>query len=438
MSSELPDGWTSATVADISDVQLGRQRSPQHHAGKQMRPYVRAANVTWQGIYLDDVKQMNFDDADFEKYKLASGDILLNEASGSPNEVGKPAIWSNEIEGCCFQNTLLRLRPPLLNRDYLYWYCFASALTGRFGEAGRGVNIRHLGKRGLSQFPIPVAPLAEQSRIVAAIEEHFSRLDAVESALTAAQRRLDALLQSALRSSCEGSWATRPLSDIIKSLKNGVFVSRPSAKPPGYPIYRISAVRPLQLRVEDIRYVSPVPDGASTYAVEVGDVLFTRYSGNPNYVGAAAVVPPDGAGVLHPDKLIRVIADRDSVLPEWIAAYVTAGTGRREVEQRLKTTAGQVGISGSQLRTVPVAVPPISYQQQAVDKIAAVLAERERIRQTLSVAKMRVEALRQSILSEAFAGKLVAQDPNDEPARVLLERIAASRAAKPKRQRVST
>ena len=436
MSSELPDGWTSATVADISDVQLGRQRSPQHHAGKQMRPYVRAANVTWQGIYLNDVKQMNFDDADFEKYKLASGDILLNEASGSPNEVGKPAIWSNEIEGCCFQNTLLRLRPQFLNRDYLYWYCYASALAGRFGEAGRGVNIRHLGKRGLSQFPIPVAPLAEQSRIVAAIEEHFSRLDAVESALTAAQRRLDALLQSALRSSCEGSWATRPLSDIIKSLKNGVFVSRPSAKPPGYPIYRISAVRPLQLRVEDIRYVSPVPDGASTYAVEVGDVLFTRYSGNPNYVGAAAVVPPDGAGVLHPDKLIRVIADRDSVLPEWIAAYVTAGTGRREVEQRLKTTAGQVGISGSQLRTVPVAVPPISYQQQAVDKIAAVLAERERIRQTLSVVKMRVEALRQSILSEAFAGKLVAQDPNDEPARVLLERIAASRAAKPKRQKV--
>ena len=214
-------------------------------------------------------------------------------------------------------------------------------------------------------------------------------------------------------------------------------MSRPSAKPPGYPIYRISAVRPLQLRVDDIRYASPVPDGASAYSVEAGDVLFTRYSGNPNYVGAAAVVPPEGAGVLHPDKLIRVIADRDSVLPEWIAAYVAAGTGRREVEQRLKTTAGQVGISGSQLRTVPVAVPPISYQQQAVDKIAAVLAERERMRQTLSAVKMRVEALRRSILSEAFAGQLVPQDPKDEPATILLERIAASRAAKPKRQKVS-
>ena len=190
----------------------------------------------------------------------------------------------------------------------------------------------------------------------------------------------------------------------------------------------------MQLRVDDIRYASPVPDGASAYAVEAGDVLFTRYSGNPNYVGAAAVVLPDGVGVLHPDKLIRVIVDRDRVLPEWIAAYVTAGTGRREVEQRLKTTAGQVGISGSQLRTVPIAVPPISYQQQAVDKIAAVLAERERLRQTLSAVEVRVEALRRSILSEAFAGQLVPQDPSDEHASLLLERIAASRSTKPNRR----
>ncbi|WP_419838353.1 hypothetical protein [Candidatus Poriferisodalis sp.] len=146
-----------------------------------MRPYLRAANVTWNGISLDDVKEMNFDDRDFETYRLEPGDLLLNEASGSPNEVGKPAIWRGEIADCCFQNTLLRLRTRGIDLGYLYWYCFYSALTGRFGEAGRGVNIRHIGKRGLTRFPIAVAPRAEQKRIVAAIEEHFSRLDAVES-----------------------------------------------------------------------------------------------------------------------------------------------------------------------------------------------------------------------------------------------------------------
>ena len=161
-----------------------------------MRPYLRSANVTWSGIDLGDVKEMNFDDADFERYQLRSGDLLLNEASGSPNEVGKPAVWRGEIDGCCFQNTLVRLQPRELDRRYVYWYCYLSAQVGRFGDAGRGVNIRHLGKQGLAKFPIPIAPLAEQQRIVSAIEELSSRLDAAEAALRTAERRCQALTKS--------------------------------------------------------------------------------------------------------------------------------------------------------------------------------------------------------------------------------------------------
>ena len=158
--------------------------------------------------------------------------------------------------------------------------------------------------------------------------------------------------------------------------------------------------------------------------------LFTRYSGNPQYVGAAAVVPPEGAGVLHPDKLIRVIADRERVLPEWIAAYVTASKGRSEIEKRLKTTAGQVGISGSQLKTVPIAVPPLSYQEQAVAKIGLMLSEQERTRQQLAELAKKSQALRRSILANAFSGRLVPQDPNDEPASALLGRIHVSQDPK--------
>ncbi|WP_420608649.1 hypothetical protein [Candidatus Poriferisodalis sp.] len=151
---------------------------------------------------MDDVKEMNFDNSDFETYRLEPGDLLLNEASGSPNEVGKPAIWHGEIEDCCFQNTLLRLRARGIDLGYLYWYCFYSALTGRFGEAGRGVNIRHLGKRGLMRFPIAVAPHAEQERIVTAIEEYLSRLEAMESSF--AHPKIPALRRSILKEAFEG------------------------------------------------------------------------------------------------------------------------------------------------------------------------------------------------------------------------------------------
>ena len=54
---------------------------------------MRAANVTWNGLSLEDVKEMNFSEREVETFRLVPGDILLSEASGSPSEVGKPAIW---------------------------------------------------------------------------------------------------------------------------------------------------------------------------------------------------------------------------------------------------------------------------------------------------------------------------------------------------------
>jgi len=263
-----------------------------------------------------------------------------------------------------------------------------------------------------------------------AIEEHLSRLDAAEAALEGANRRLNSLLTSTLISVCSGSWATAPLSEVVHSVKNGVFVSRPGVDPPGHPIFRISAVRPLVLHTDDVRYAEPVPAKAENYRVEVGDVLFTRYSGNADYVGAAAVVPADGAGVLHPDKLIRVITDTDRVLPEWLAAYVAAGEGRKEIEKRLKTTAGQVGISGSQLKTVPIATPPLEYQRRAVAHLQTLQHQRDLAARELATATSRSASLRRSILSAAFSGQLVPQDPGDEPASVLLKRIAAEQPVK--------
>jgi type I restriction enzyme S subunit len=83
--------WRPVPLREVADVQLGQQRAPVHAADANPIPYVRAANVTWQGLNLSDVKSMGFPNA--ARYRLAYGDILLAEASGSANEVGKPAIW---------------------------------------------------------------------------------------------------------------------------------------------------------------------------------------------------------------------------------------------------------------------------------------------------------------------------------------------------------
>lgn len=212
-NSRPPSDWKLDTIGDVAAVQLGRQRSPQHHTGSHMRPYLRSANVTWQGISLDDVKRMNFDDADFATYKLQPGDLLLNEASGSPSEVGKPAVWNGEIENCCFQNTLLRLRPHEIEVGYLYWYCYAAARSGRFGDAGRGVNIRHLGKQGLARFPVLIPPKEQRGQIVGRLEDEFQQAATLERAARSALHRVAALRRSILAAAFSGQLVPQDSSD---------------------------------------------------------------------------------------------------------------------------------------------------------------------------------------------------------------------------------
>lgn len=230
LNSDLPSGWQHRSIGEIADIQLGRQRSPQNHSGPQMRPYLRSANVTWGGISLADVKEMNFDDGDFETYRLDPGDLLLNEASGSPGEVGKPAIWGGQIENCCFQNTLLRVRSDEVNIRYLYWYCYASALSGRFGDAGRGVNIRHLGKRGLSQFPIPIAPRDQQGEIADRLDQQFEQTKQLEKTAELIINRVTALRQAVLSDAFAGRLVPQgPDDEPASALLERIATSRQSA-----------------------------------------------------------------------------------------------------------------------------------------------------------------------------------------------------------------
>jgi type I restriction enzyme S subunit len=208
--TSLPDGWEWATVGDVADIQLGRQRSPEHHQGPNMRPYLRAANVTWSGLKLDDVKRMNFDEAEALRFLLVPGDIVMNEGSGSPGEVGKPAIWNGQIEGCCFQNTLLRVRARAVLPGYLYWYFYFCARTGRFGEASQGVNIRHLGKAGLERFPVPLPPDEEQERLISALEAYTTDVDAAVASLSNALAKLAIFRDQVLEEAFAGRLADHP------------------------------------------------------------------------------------------------------------------------------------------------------------------------------------------------------------------------------------
>lgn len=171
--SELPEGWVTSRVDEIAEVRLGRQRSPDKAFGTHMRPYLRAANVTWAGLDIKnvDVKEMNFEPHEFPSYVLQKGDILLAEASGSPAEVGKPAVFNGEIADCCFQNTLIRVRAADGLSPFLYQRFLYEALSGAFAQTSRGLGLHHLGAETIARWEVDLPPLEEQHRIVDKVED---------------------------------------------------------------------------------------------------------------------------------------------------------------------------------------------------------------------------------------------------------------------------
>ena len=203
---EPPDGWAWCRIDAVGAVQLGRQRTPKDHSGPNMRPYLRVANVFEDRIDLSDVKEMNFTPEELEIYRLQQGDILLNEGQ-SPHLVGRPAMWRNEIENACFQNTLVRFNcyEAVLPRFALI-VVRAQLHARRYMKIAKlTTNIAHLGAQRFAAVEFPLAPLEEQKRIIEEVERRFSVLDQVEATVTASLARCGKLRQAILKRAF-GGW----------------------------------------------------------------------------------------------------------------------------------------------------------------------------------------------------------------------------------------
>ena len=286
----------------------------------------------------------------------------------------------------------------------------------------------HITRRPFDEHPVLLPPLAEQDRIVAAIEEEFSRLDAGVAALTAAEGKADLLVRASIQAALVG-WEKVPLKQVLHSLRNGIFVSRPGSAQTPRGILRISSVRPRRLDISDVRFVpqSAALKNEEDFRVNEGDLLFIRYNGNPNLVGVSARVGREAAGLLYPDKLIRGVVNVEVANPEYLEIALNCEQTLHAISQKRKTTAGQVGIAGSELLGIPVPLPPREDQDRIVEQTNRLLNGVNRLRQTTGACRAYANSLRSSVLTAAFSGKLARQDEQDEPARLLLERVAAER-----------
>lgn len=174
---EIPDTWKWVHFNHIATSNLGKTLDKVKNTG-ELCPYLCSINVYWAGIDLGKVKEARFEEAEREKYVLKKGDLLVCEGG----DVGRSAIWDRG-ETMYYQNALHRIRFFADIDPYFYKYlleCYKG--MGIIDRYSKGVTIKHLVQNALYAMWIPLAPLAEQKRIVAKLEEIFPLIDRYEAA----------------------------------------------------------------------------------------------------------------------------------------------------------------------------------------------------------------------------------------------------------------
>lgn len=505
--SALPPGWCWTKVGEVGEVRLGRQRSPQNRADKYPTKYLRAANITWNGLDLVDVLEMDFRPDEQEAYRLRPGDVLLSEASGSAGEVGKPAIWGGAIENCCFQNTVIRFRPRLVPPGFP-WVVFSHyARNGVFTRASKGVGIHHLSAERFAQLPFPLPPLKEQDRIYQKVEELLSDLDSGVAALERARAKLKQYRAAVLKAAVEGrltaEWrrqhrdvdpASKHLDHILgeqrrrrqaeqeakfaasgktpprkwrneyaepasvdtsalptlpdgwcwtafgallrEPLRNG-HSARASRNETGVRTLTLTAVTMGDFSERNTKLTTAKAEEVTDLWLRPGDILIER-SNTPELVGTARLYDGPPGFAIFPDLLVRARIS-DAVLPDYVSVFLQCGFARSYFRRRAKGLAGSMPkIDQGTILTLPVALPPIDEQRQIVDEVERLLSNIQHAEVETDRSRARAARLRQSMLRRAFDGKLVPQDPDDEPASALLERVKAERDAAARNADVST
>jgi type I restriction enzyme S subunit len=377
------------------------------------------------------------------KNRFDCGDVLYGKLRPYLNKV----IHADQAGVCTTE--IVPIKPNLaVNGRFLYHWLRHPEFLTYVTEVSHGVNMPRLGTEAGRAAPFVLAPLPEQKRIADKLDSVLARVDACRDRLDRLPALLKRFRQSILaaatsgqltedwrvNNSCTRQWTEQPLGAIILEMRNGLS-PKPSEQPPGAKILRISSVRPGKLDFYDHRYLVVDSATLNQYQLKQDDLLFTRYNGSLDFVGVCAIVPELSEGFVYPDKLIRVRVDRKKVAPKYVEITFGSQSVRSQVEDFIKSSAGQKGISGGDLKTTNIPIPPLPEQTEIVRRVEILFAFADRLEARLASARRQVSQLTPALLAKAFRGELVAQDPADEPASELLKRLAAQREAAPKAKR---
>lgn len=477
----LPPGWAWTTLGEVGRVTSGGTPS----AGDETNFSGEIAWVTPADLTGYTRKHISRGRRNLSEKGYASCSATMVEAGtvlfSSRAPIGYVAIAENPIStNQGFKN----LTPHAgILADYVYHYLkSAKHLAESYAS---GTTFLELSAAKFAALPFPLPPLPEQRRIVARIEELFSKLDAGVSELKRTQALLKRYRQSLLHAAVTGElsrdWRERHGTDqpdvepaerllqrilterrerwaqsgrkgkykepqgpkptelpelptewtwasveqlLAAPIINGLSV-RGSDEPPGVAALKLSAMTENGFDFGKVRYLPVEPSAVDDLFLESGDFFVSRGNGTLRLVGRGTVAQEAPFPVIFPDTMMRLRFLQP--LTEWVNTVWPSPFVRRQIEEGAKTTAGIWKISQPQLASVVLPLPPLPEQAYIASEVERRLSILDNMEATVAAELKRAEATRQSILHRAFTGELVPQDPADEPASVLLERIQAEK-----------
>ncbi|MEV7342628.1 hypothetical protein [Streptomyces sp. NPDC093544] len=446
---QIPLNWTWVELGEVAESVRNGIYVSRPGVVPDGVPILRIGAVRPLRLDLSDLRYTGMEAAEVEELDgtLSPSDLLFTRYNGNPEFVGACARVPDGVGDLTYPDKLIRVRlaPGVFDSRFVC-YMWASEGVRRQVREYVKTSAGQVGIAGgsLKKVRLPLPPLAEQHRIVEALEEQLSRLDMAERAamnVRRSQPQLVGAFKSALlhaKGNLPAGWHWRELADVVERVEAGKsFRCEPRPAEDGeWGVIKVSAMTWGKFRQGEQKAVPVGREIDARYEIRAGDILVSR-ANTPEYVGAPVLVRQTRSHLLLSDKSLRLIP-KSGVSRHWLITVLSAPLVRQQITARATGSKDSMrNISQRDLLSVRVPVPPSDEQKSLADRADEVLTAIEGAAREVERVGERAGALRKAILGRAFAGQLVAQDPADEQASMALDRMVADRVAqlKPKRTR---
>lgn len=432
MDIQQPSGWSACLLEEIALV-LDYRRIPVNNSDRQKRnqgkeqeklfPYFGA---TGQTGWIDD---FIFDE-----------EIILLGEDGVPF-LDPYKFKAYMVQEKCWVNNHAHVLKPLAeacDSRYLLHY------LNQFDYRGlvTGSTRLKLNQKAMRGMEINLAPANEQRRIADKLDTTLAAVEACKQKLNNAAETIQRFRQSVLAAAVSGEltrewreergieeeWEDVLLSDIA-DIQGGI--TKDSKKQleeyPEHPYLRVANVQRGFLALDTVTNIRAEPKKADKLILERNDILFNE-GGDRDKVGRGWIWEEQIEGCIFQNHIFRARLYNEENQAKFISHWANT-VGATHFLQQGKQTTNLASISKKTLGQLPIKLPSAEEQKEIVERIEAMFSKADLLEKKNNSALKCINSLFPSILAKAFRGELVPQDPNDEPASVLLERIKAQREA---------